>query len=170
MTAPDPNAASATKGARTAADDIVTALALPALNPAVSQPLRPLPLIGLHQLSHDTTMLYGVGCVDASGRVANRNIVRALGWRPGDRLEVVVALSAIVILGSPDGSFSVPRKPCIPIPAAARRQHGIGAGDHVLLAAAPEYGIVIVHTRQAMNDMLARYHSAFPPSGHQAHE
>jgi hypothetical protein len=26
---------------------------------------------------------------------------------------------------------------------------------------------VIVHTRQAVNDMLARYHSAFPPSGNQ---
>jgi hypothetical protein len=25
---------------------------------------------------------------------------------------------------------------------------------------------VIIHTRQAINDMLARYHSAFPPPGH----
>jgi bifunctional DNA-binding transcriptional regulator/antitoxin component of YhaV-PrlF toxin-antitoxin module len=64
----------------------------------------------------------------------------------------------------------VPPRPHIVIPAAARRQHGIETGDHVLLAAAPEYGIVIVHTRQAMNDMLARYHSAFPQPGQQAHE
>jgi bifunctional DNA-binding transcriptional regulator/antitoxin component of YhaV-PrlF toxin-antitoxin module len=170
MTAPNANATSATKGARTAADDIVAALALPALSPAASQPARPLPLIDLRHLSRDTTMMYGVGRVDASGRVANRDIVSALGWQPGDKVEVVAALSAIVILASPDGLFSVPRKPNIVIPAAARRQHDIGAGDHVLLAAAPEYGIVIVHTRQAMNDMLARYHSAFPPPGHQAHE
>ena len=163
MTVPDSNAVSVAQGARTIADDIVAALALPTLSSGASQPLRPLPLIGLDQLSRATTMLYDVGRVDASGRVANRDIVRALGWQPGDKLEVVVALSAIVILRSPDGLFSVPGKPCIVIPAAARRQHGIGAGDHVLLAAAPEYGIVIVHTRQAMNDMLARYHSAFPP-------
>ena len=112
-------------------------------------------------------MLYGVGRVDASGRVANRDIVRALGWKPGDKLEIVPTLGCIIILASPDGLFSVPVKPCIVIPVAARQFHNISAGDHVLLAAAPEYGIVIVHTRQAMNDMLARYHAAFPPSNHE---
>jgi bifunctional DNA-binding transcriptional regulator/antitoxin component of YhaV-PrlF toxin-antitoxin module len=165
MTAPDSSAASATGGAQTSAQDIVAALALP-LSPTSAEPLRPLPLVGLQQLSCDTTMLYGVGRVDASGRVSNRDIVRALGWQPGDRLEVIPTLSAIVILSSPDGLLSVPIKPYIVIPASARRLHNIETGDHVLLAAAPEYGIVIIHTRQAMNDMLARYHSSFPPSGH----
>jgi hypothetical protein len=45
----------------------------------------------------------------------------------------------------------------------AVRQHDIEPRDHVLLTAAPEYGVVIVHTRQAMNEMLARYHSTFTP-------
>ncbi len=165
MTAPEPSAASPTGGARTAAQDILAALALP-LSPASAEPLRPLPLINLHQLSRDTTMLYGVGPVDASGRVKNSDIVRALGWQPGDKLEVVPGLGGIVILSSPDGLFTVPLKPCIVIPAAARRIHDIQPGDHVLLAAAPEYSVVIVHTRQAMNEMLARYHSAFPPRSH----
>ena len=152
--------------AQTAAQDIVAALALP-LSPTSAEPRRPLPLIGLHQLSRDTTMLYGVGPVDASGRVKNGDIVRALGWQPGDKLEVVPGLGGIVIFSSPDGLFTVPVKPCIVIPAAARRIHDIQPGDHVLLAAAPEYSVVIVHTRQAVNEMLARYHSAFPPRGHQ---
>ncbi len=107
MTAPEPGAASPTGGARTAAQEIVAALALP-LSPASAEPLRPLPLIGLHQLSRDTTMLYGVGPVDASGRVKNGDIVRALGWQPGDKLEVVPGLGGIVILSSPDGLFTVP--------------------------------------------------------------
>jgi bifunctional DNA-binding transcriptional regulator/antitoxin component of YhaV-PrlF toxin-antitoxin module len=154
MTTPEP-----------AARDIVAALALP-LSPVAAEPLRPLPLFDLRRLSRDTTMLYGVGRVDASGRVSDREIVRALGWRPGDRLEVVPALGAIVILSAPEGLLSVPVRPCIVIPAAARRLHSIETGDHVLLAAAPEYGIVIVHTRQAMNDMLARYHSSVRSPGH----
>ena len=162
MTAPDPNPAP--PGARTAAQEIVAALALP-LPPVPAEPLRPLPLISLHQLSRDTTMLYDVGRVDESGRISNRDIVRALGWQPGDKLEVIPALGGIVILSSPDGLLTVPAKPCIVIPAAARRLHNIETGDHVLLAAAPEYGIVIIHTRQAVNDMLARYHSASPPAG-----
>jgi bifunctional DNA-binding transcriptional regulator/antitoxin component of YhaV-PrlF toxin-antitoxin module len=165
MTAPEPISASPTGGTRTAAQDIVAALALPLSPASAKEPFRPLPLVGLHQLSRDTTMLYGVGRVDASGRVSNRDIVRALGWRPGDKLEVIATLSAIVIFSSPDGLLSVPLKPYVVIPTTARRLHNIEAGDHVLLAAAPEYGIVIVHTRQAMNDMLARYHSSFPASG-----
>jgi bifunctional DNA-binding transcriptional regulator/antitoxin component of YhaV-PrlF toxin-antitoxin module len=166
MTAPESSAAWPADGARTAAQEIVAALSLP-VSPAPAEPLRPLPLIGLHQLSRDTTMLYGVGPVDASGRVKNRDIVRALGWRPGDKLEIIPSLGGIVIFSSHDGLFTVPLKPCIAIPVAARRIHNIQPGDHVLLAAAPEYGLLIVHTRQAVNDMLARYHSASPPSGNQ---
>jgi hypothetical protein len=87
--------------------------------------------------------------------VANSDIVRALGWQAGDKHEVVPALGGIVILASPDGLFCAPSKPGILILAAARPRHDIGSGDHVLLAAAPEFGVVIVHTRQAMNEMLA---------------
>jgi bifunctional DNA-binding transcriptional regulator/antitoxin component of YhaV-PrlF toxin-antitoxin module len=169
VTAPEPDALPSADG-RTAAQNIVAALGLPALPEGPSEPFRPLPLIALHRLSRDTTILYGVGRVDPSGRVANSDIVRALGWQAGDKLEVVTALGGIVILASPDGLFCVPHKPCIVIPVAARRQHDIGVGDHVLLAAAPEYGVVIVHTRQAMNEMLARYHSMFTPPDRQADE
>lgn len=130
MTTPEPSATSPAGGAQTAAQAIVAALALP-LSPASAEPLRPLPLVNLHHLSRDTTMLYGVGRVDASGRVSNRDIVRALGWQPGDKLEVIPTLGGIVILSAPDGLLSMPFKPFIVIPAAARRLHNIEAGDHV---------------------------------------
>jgi bifunctional DNA-binding transcriptional regulator/antitoxin component of YhaV-PrlF toxin-antitoxin module len=165
MTTPEPNAAAPAAGVQTAAQGIVAALALPLSPASPEEPRRPLPLAGLPQLSRDTTVLYGVGRVDVSGRVSNQEIVRALGWRPGDRLEVILTLGGIVVLSSPEGLLSMSVKPYIVIPAAARRLHNIEAGDHVLLAAAPEYGFVVIHTRQAMNDMLARYHSSFPPSG-----
>lgn len=170
MTASEPDASLSSEDERTAAQNIVAALGLPPLPEDPSEPIRPLPLIDLRRLSRDTTVLYGVGRVDASGRVKSTDIVRALGWQAGDKLEVVTALGGIVILASPDGLFSVPHQPCIVIPAAARRQHDIGPGDHVLLAAAPDYGVVVVHTRQAMNEMLARYHSTFGTPDRQAHE
>ena len=110
MTTPEPSAASPTGDARSAPRAIVAALALP-LSPASAEPLRPLPLVGLHQLSRDTTMLYGVGRVDASGRVKNRDIVRALGWQPGDKLEVIPGLGWIVIFSSPDGLSLYPLSP-----------------------------------------------------------
>jgi bifunctional DNA-binding transcriptional regulator/antitoxin component of YhaV-PrlF toxin-antitoxin module len=110
-------------------------------------------------------MLYDIGRVDKSGRVANGDIVEALRWRPGDKLEMILNQLAIVIRVSPDGLFSVPHRPRIIIPARARRRCAIRPGDHVLLAAAPEYGIVIVYPLSVVDEMIARYHSAHSAAG-----
>jgi hypothetical protein len=74
-------------GSRPAAQEIIQALALPA--PGAPEPARPLPMARLQRLPRETSMLYGIGRVDSSGRVVNREIIQALHWRPGDRLELV---------------------------------------------------------------------------------
>jgi hypothetical protein len=153
---------------RTTAHGVVTALALPASPPPL--PTRPPPLTGLHRLPRDTSMLYDIGQVDASGRVASRDIVAALCWQPRDRLELILTGGAIVLRASPDGLFCVPQRPRISIPARARRRHAIGPGDHVLLAAAPDYGTVIVYPLSALDEMIARYHSRILPPEHDEHE
>lgn len=104
-------------------------------------------------------MLYGIARVDTSGRVAHREISLALAWSPDDRLDVHVAASAIILRRSPDGALKAPRVPYIVFPADARHRCAITAGDNVLLAAAPGYGLVIVHTMSALDDMLARHYS-----------
>jgi len=152
-------AAAPARRSQTTAQCVVEALTLPASPPASSLPLPP-PLASLHPLPHDASMLYGIGSVDTSGRVANCDIVEALRWRPGDKLEMIFSHGTIVIRVSPDGFFSVPRRPRIIIPARARRRCAIRPGDHVLLAAAPDYGIVIVYPLPVLDEMIARYHSA----------
>lgn len=142
----------------TTAQGVVAALTLPTPPPILTTGPPPLP--ELHRLPRDTSMLYNIGQVDTSGRVRSSDIVAALGWKPHDRLELIQTASAIVLRYSPDGLFSVPQRPCIIIPAAARHRHAIGPGDHVLLAAAPDYGIVIVYPLFALDDMIAHYHSA----------
>jgi len=142
----------------------VAALALPTSGPASSQAARP-PLPSLHRLPRDASMVYDIGRVDISGRVANGDIAAALRWRAGDKLDVVLSQGAIVIRVSPDGLFSVSRRPRIVIPAEARRRHAIRAGDHVLLAAAPDYGVVIVYPLSALDDMITCYHSAGSATG-----
>ena len=104
-------------------------------------------------------MLYGIGQVDASGRVADHRIIKALGWQQGRELTVTVASRVIIIQASAGGIHRTPRKPCIVIPATARHQCDIAVGDLVLLAAAPRYGFVVVHTLAALDDMLAQYHA-----------
>ena len=97
----------------------------------------PLPLTDLHRLPRDTSMLYDIGRVDGSGRIASNDIVNALNWSPGSKLDVILTPQSIVLRSAPDGLFSVPQRPCIVIPSHARRPHGIKPGDHVLIAAAP---------------------------------
>ena len=105
------------------------------------------------------SMLYTIGRVDPSGRVTNRGITDAVRWRPGDRLAMTLTPSAVVLCPDPDGLLRVPPRPCIAIPVTARRLLSITPGDELLLAAAPEYRIVITHTMQAMEDMLASFYA-----------
>lgn len=153
------------RGELPTAAQVVTALSLPRSRPVPAQRTLPLPMTTLPRLPRDGSMLYGIARVDTSGRVAHREISLAMGWSPDDRLDVSVTTSAIILRQSPDGMLKAPRVPYIAIPANARHRCGIAAGDNVLLAAAPDYGTVIVYTMSALDDMLARYHSASPTGG-----
>jgi hypothetical protein len=153
-----PGAAARLRHGKTTAQGVVATLALPALQSSL--PPRPPPLTGLHRLPRDTSMLYDIGPVDASGRIKSRVIVTALRWQPRDRLELILTAGAIVLRAAPGGLLCVPQRPCIVIPATARRRHAIRSGDHVLLAAAPDYGTVIVYPPSALDEMIASYHTA----------
>jgi hypothetical protein len=45
-------------------------------------------------------VVYGFGRIDASGRVADRATIAALGWRPGDRLTLTAEAGAARLLAS----------------------------------------------------------------------
>jgi len=149
-----------TRQPQSTAQGVIASLALPAARSAPSQPASPLPPFGLHQLPRDASMLYDIGRVDGSGRVSSNDIVNALHWRPGSRLDVILTPRTIVISTAPGGQFRVPQRPCIIIPSHARRPHDISPGDHVLIAAAPDHGLVIVYPLSALDEMISRYHSA----------
>lgn len=141
-----------------AAQQIIKALALPALSRA-SEPPRPIPLSHLPRLPRETSMLYTIGRVDPSGRITNRAVTDAVQWQPGDRLAMTLTPSAVVFCPDPDGLLRVPRRPCIAIPVTARRLLSITPRDELLLAAAPEYRVVITHTMQTVDDMLTSFYA-----------
>ena len=82
-------------------------------------------------------VVYGFGWIDASGRVADRATITALGWRGGDRLTLTADAGVMVAHRDLGGMVTVPSRPYIVIPAALRRRCGLRAGDRVLLAASP---------------------------------
>lgn len=121
--------------------------------------VRPLPLASP---PGRPDVVYGFGRIDASGRIADRAIISALGWRGDDRLTLTAAAGVVIARRDPHGMVTVPTRPCIVIPAALRRRCGLYPGDRVLLAAASQAGMLAAYSL-AVVDQAIRAHGALPP-------
>jgi bifunctional DNA-binding transcriptional regulator/antitoxin component of YhaV-PrlF toxin-antitoxin module len=98
---------------------------------------------------------YALSAVDKSGRVADRSVLRALGWAPGTRLDIREQDGAIVARAAADGSCRVDGRGHLRLPLAARRRHRLAAGDRVLLAADPAVGVLVAHPLAVLDRLLA---------------
>lgn len=110
---------------------------------------------------HTDDVVYGLGRIDASGRVADRTVTSALGWRDGDRLTLTAEASVVVARRDPGGMVSVPARPYVVIPAALRRRCGLRAGDRVLLAALLAEDALAAYPLGVVDQAL-RTHRAIP--------
>ena len=63
---------------------------------------RPLPLARPEAvLSAPAEVVYGIGRIDASGRIADRAVTSALGWRGGDRLTLTADAGVVTARRDP---------------------------------------------------------------------
>ena len=124
---------------------------------------RPLPLARPEPLrSVPDDVVYGIGRIDASGRIADRAVISALGWRGGDRLTLTADAGVVTARRDPGGMVTLSgRRPYIAIPAALRRRCGLEPGDRVLLAALPAADTLTAYSL-AVVDQAIRSHGAFP--------
>jgi bifunctional DNA-binding transcriptional regulator/antitoxin component of YhaV-PrlF toxin-antitoxin module len=106
-------------------------------------------------------VLYGLGRIDAAGRVADRAVISALGWRRGDRLTLTAEAGVVTARRDPAGLAAMTARPYLVIPAALRRHCGLRPGDRVLLAAVPAAGMLAAYSL-AVVDQAIRAHGAFP--------
>lgn len=143
--------------AQTIAEQIVTAV-VPSGVLRASEPPGPLPMLDLRALFQDTSMVYSMARVDRWGTVAARSILDTLGWRPGNRLSIRPQRDLVIVHLDARGTYSLPRKPVVAIPFAARNSSHIHTGDTVLLAATPAHSILIIHGTSAINTMMTLYH------------
>ena len=134
-------AAAAGRPARPPAAARMLPLAVP---PALSRP----PALG-------RDVVYGLARVDRSGRVADRSVTGALGWRGGDRLTLTAEAGVVVIRRDPSGLVTVPPRSCVPIPAALRHRCGLLPGDPVLLAAVPAEDALTAYSLAVVDQALA---------------
>jgi hypothetical protein len=127
---------------------------------------RPLPLarpVPVQAAPED--VVYGIGRIDASGRIADRAVISALGWSGGDRLTLTADAGVVTARRDPGGMITLPARAYIAIPAPLRRRCGLRPGDRVLLAAAPSAGTLAAYSL-AVVDQAIRAHGASPhPQG-----
>lgn len=128
--------------------------------PAGPPPLRrPLPLAPLLTQRTSTTV-YGLSALDDRGRLADRTVMRALGWSAGLRLDIRKTTGLLVIHSYVNGEFQVTGQGHLRLPAFLRHRCGLETGDRVLLAAFPSQSQLLVYPSAALDALLAGHHHA----------
>jgi len=123
---------------------------------------RPLPLASPVPVpTAPEDVVYGIGRIDASGRIADRAVTGALGWSAGDRLTLTADAGVVTARRDPGGLVTLPTRAYIAIPAALRRRCGLRPGDRVLLAAVPRLDTLTAYSL-AVVDQAIRAHGSFP--------
>jgi hypothetical protein len=106
-------------------------------------------------------VVYGIGRIDASGRIADRTVTSALGWSGGDRLTLTADAGVVTARRDPGGMVTMPSRAYIAIPAALRRRCGLRPGDRVLLAAASSADTLTAYSLAVVHQAI-RAHSGLP--------
>jgi hypothetical protein len=101
-----------------------------------------------------STVVYGASAVDDRGRVADRVILRALGWDAGHRLDIRESAGTLTVVPNPAGSHQITGHGYLRIPAEMRHRCGVATGDRVLLAADPDRSYLAIYPPAALDKAL----------------
>jgi hypothetical protein len=99
--------------------------AAPGVAVLVRGPL-PLPTLSPRRTS---TVVYGLSALDDRGRLADRVIMRTLGWSAGLCLDIRETAGVLTVLTDPTGVYQVTGQGHLRLPAALRHRCGLRAGD-----------------------------------------
>ncbi|MFC4951089.1 AbrB/MazE/SpoVT family DNA-binding domain-containing protein [Pseudonocardia sp. GCM10023141] len=148
---------------------MVTSGVVPALNlsrhrsTGTATPRRPAPRpIALPTLPPHAgrDALYGLAVLDRYGRVADRAMLRALAWGPGQTLTLTLIAGSVLVLSHPEGSVRVGNDEHLRLPVGVRRAYRLVAGDRILLVADPSAGRLLLHPPAALDVLLDAHHAA----------
>ena len=98
--------------------------------------------------------------LDASGRFSARNVLRALSWLPGHRVDAAVVGEAVVFGGSVTGRQAVGSRGELAVPAAARSLVGFDRRSPVLLVAVAGQDVLVVHSQALVVRLLVEFYAS----------
>lgn len=110
--------------------------------------------------------VYALSAVDKSGRVADRSIVRVLGWVPRTRLDIREHAGIVLVNAASDGVHRISGRGYLHLPLAMRRWCRLVPGDRIFLAADPAGGVLVAHPLAVLDRLLAGLHA--PEAGGEA--
>ncbi|HKS44298.1 MAG TPA: hypothetical protein VJT49_04125 [Amycolatopsis sp.] len=124
-----------------------------------TEPVR-LPDLPAHRSAEpaETDMVVGMARVDRTGRVRERSVFDALGWRPAQRLRLEIRGEVIVLVADPAGRHRVDKRGAVTLPAAARQMCGIERGPALVLTGIRCNQTLLVHTAEILTRLLADFH------------
>jgi bifunctional DNA-binding transcriptional regulator/antitoxin component of YhaV-PrlF toxin-antitoxin module len=97
-----------------------------------------------------------MGALDCHGRIADRTILHALGWRAGDQLTIRETAGQLTVVPDPDGDAQVTGQGHLRIPAALGHRCALRTGDRVLLAADTNRSELAIYPPAALDAALAQ--------------
>jgi hypothetical protein len=121
---------------------------------AVSLSRNALPLPSLIA-QRTSSAVYGMAALDDRGRIADRVVLRVLGWSAGLCLVIDEDGGLLVIYPEADGIAQVTGQGHLRVPAPLRHRCGLHSGDRVLLAADPERHRLVVYPPAALDALLS---------------
>ncbi|RKE11106.1 hypothetical protein C8E86_6028 [Catellatospora citrea] len=99
-----------------------------------------------------------VARLDGSGRVSARPLLQALGWCPGQGVDIDVRHGRLAVTADPRGRYALDPRGLLALPAPLRRLCGLAAGGQVLLAALPAHHLLVVHRADELARLLHPAH------------
>ncbi|MFB9187203.1 AbrB/MazE/SpoVT family DNA-binding domain-containing protein [Dactylosporangium sucinum] len=92
--------------------------------------------------------------------MADRALMRRLGWAAGTRLHIIRAQSgSLLATAATDGVFTIGNQGHLVLPATVRHSCRLLVGDRVLLTADLDASVVAVHSPALVEAMIAGPHA-----------
>lgn len=126
---------------------------------------RPLTTLYKPPPRHEPKWLCSIRRVDAKGRVIEKRLLPALGWRPGMRLGYDLEDHVVIVGRFDERQLWITAAGDLRLPARFRREAGIHTSDRILLAADLVEGILLIFSACAVDVMITRERNAPHASG-----
>jgi len=123
---------------------------------------RRMPRIDLGQLQIAVgreRLEFALCLLDDSGRLAGRPLFERLGWSTEHPLWQSLGRGFIALQPAADGTLALDKRMRLGLPPGLQRYCGLRPGDKVLLVAAPEHQMLILHPMAHLAHMVRIFHA-----------